>query len=677
MTDRYEYFQISHVPIMQQLNPQQPNQPLKVSPSGDLSNPQALEQIFQQLVKQLPMNQGEIQQSTSVPDLSPSQANTYGSTVKDPQQSAQQAEGKSASLSSQNTTPIVQGNQPQYYFLAEQTSAVPPSSATTPPQGTVSPSSATTPPQGTVPSSSTTTPPQGADQLTGALPPLFSATEKQSEQSLQQSQEHLHHAPNHQPSAIQMPDEAQLLQLFAQGSHQVPQSQSQLPSTVQESPVAAPSPYGKTPNFYFLPQSPPTLPSEPTQATQIPAQGFNVERVRQDFPALHQQVNGKPLIWMDNAATSQKPQMVIDALAQFYQNDNSNVHRGAHTLAARATNAYEEAREKIQRFLGASLAKEIIYVRGTTEGINLVAQTYGRKEVQAGDEIIVTTLEHHSNIVPWQMLAQEKEAVLKVVPINDRGEVILEEYEKLFSEKTKIVALSHVSNVLGTVLPIKTMTEMAHRYGAVVLVDGAQSVPHLRVNVQDLDVDFFVFSGHKLFAPTGIGAVYGKAALLEAMPPWQGGGNMIDQVSFEKTTFNDIPYKFEAGTGNIADAVGLGVAIDYLNQIGFESAIHHEEMLLNYATQGLNTISGLRQIGTAPGKVSTLSFVLEGVRSEDMGKFLDSEGIAVRSGHHCAQPTLQRYGLTSAVRPSLAFYNTCGEVDALIAAIEKGKKQLS
>ncbi|NEP36577.1 MAG: cysteine desulfurase [Moorea sp. SIO3B2] len=475
---------------------------------------------------------------------------------------------------------------------------------------------------------------------------------------------------------------AEFLSILEEGAGHIPLSEADLHQSLTEPPAAVPLPPGSTPKFYFLPDSKPaesssSKPSTDQQTSQLPQDSFDVEAVRRDFPILHQQVHGKPLIWMDNAATSQKPQSVIDTLSQFYEQDNSNVHRGAHTLAARSTNAYEDAREKIQRFLGASLAKEIVFVRGTTEGINLVAQTYGRKHVKAGDEIVLTTLEHHSNIVPWQMLAQEKGALLKVAPISDQGEILLEEYQKLLSDRTRIVALSHVSNVLGTVLPIKTMAAMAHRHGATVVVDGAQSVPHFRTNVQDLGADFYVFSGHKLFGPTGIGALYGKAALLKEMPPWQGGGNMIESVSFEKTTFNDIPAKFEAGTGNLAAAVGLGAAIDYINQIGFEAAAKHEEALMAYATAAMAAIPGLRQIGTAAGKVSTLSFTLKNISSEDMGKFLDSEGIAVRAGHHCAQPTLKRFGLTSTVRPSLAFYNTFGEVDKLIAAIKKAKHQLS
>ncbi|NER38606.1 MAG: cysteine desulfurase [Oscillatoria sp. SIO1A7] len=474
-----------------------------------------------------------------------------------------------------------------------------------------------------------------------------------------------------------LPHEVGQLDFLTQSASHVPKSETDLHETLTAPPMAVPTPTGSTPNFYFLPKSKPLEASADKKGTQMPTDGFDVEAVRRDFPILHQKVHGKPLIWMDNAATSQKPQSVIDTLSHFYERDNSNVHRGAHQLAARATNAYEDAREKIQRFLGASLAQEIIFVRGTTEAINLVAQSYGRKHVGAGDEIVLTTLEHHSNIVPWQLLAQEKEAVLRVAPISDRGEILLSEYEKLLGQRTKIVALSHVSNVLGTVLPIQTMTEMAHRYGAIVVVDGAQSVPHFRTNVQELGADFYAFSGHKLFGPTGIGVLYGKASLLKEMPPWQGGGNTIDKVTFEKTTFNDIPAKFEAGTGNLAAAVGLGAAIDYLNQIGLEAAARHEEALMAYATEAMAAIPGLRQIGTAAGKVSTLSFVLDNISPENIGKFLDREGIAVRAGHHCAQPTMERFGVSGTVRPSLAFYNTFGEVDALIAGINKAKHQLS
>lgn len=421
--------------------------------------------------------------------------------------------------------------------------------------------------------------------------------------------------------------------------------------------------------------------SHSTELQSVPSlaapSAFNVQAIRQDFPILNQTVHGKPLIWFDNAATTQKPQSVIDALSHFFEKDNSNVHRGAHILAQRSTDAYEGARTKVQGFLGAASPREIIFARGATEAINLVAQTYGKKHVGTGDEVLVTTFEHHSNIVPWQFLCKEKGAVLRAAPINDNGEILLEEYERLLSSRTKIVAITHVSNALGTVLPIETMIKMAHQHGARVLVDGAQAVAHFPVNVQTLDCDFYVFSGHKLFAPTGIGALYGKLALLEDMPPWQGGGSMINKVTFDSTTFAQIPYKFEAGTGNIGAAVGLGAAIDYLRQIGLEVAAVYEKSLTDYASQALSTIPGLRQIGTAANKVSVLSFILDKIQTEDMGKFLDQEGIAVRAGHHCAQPSLRHFGLASTVRPSLAFYNTHAEVDTLVAAIWKAKRTLS
>jgi cysteine desulfurase/selenocysteine lyase len=403
---------------------------------------------------------------------------------------------------------------------------------------------------------------------------------------------------------------------------------------------------------------------------------LHVEAIRQDFPALQQQVHGKPLIWLDNAATTQKPQAVIDAVSRFYERDNSNVHRGVHTLAERATDAYEQAREKVQGFLGARDSQEIIFVRGTTEAINLVAQSYGRKYLTRGDEIVLTIMEHHSNIVPWQLLCQETGAVLRVAPCNDLGEILLDEYASLLNLRTKLVALTQVSNVLGTVNPVGAMTQMAHGVGARVLIDGAQSIPHIPVNVQAINCDFFAFSGHKLFAPTGIGVLYGTADVLDMMPPWQGGGNMIQDVTFERTTYNTLPHKFEAGTGNIADAVGLGAAIDYLERIGFHAALQHEQTVLAYAIRALSQIPGLRLIGTAPNKVSTLSFVLEGIPNEELGRYLDREGIAVRAGHHCAQPIHRRFGLESSVRPSLAFYNTIEEIDALVAAIARAKRSL-
>ena len=398
---------------------------------------------------------------------------------------------------------------------------------------------------------------------------------------------------------------------------------------------------------------------------------FHVPTIRRDFPILNQQVHGKPLVWFDNAATTQKPQSVIDAVANFYAHDNSNIHRGAHTLAARATDAYEQARQKVQAFLGASSAKEIIFVRGTTEGINLVSQTYGRKFLQPGDEIVLTTLEHHANIVPWQMIAKEKGAVLRVVPITDRGEVMLEEYQSLLGPRTRLVALAQASNALGTVLPVAEMTQMAKRYNARVLIDGAQSVAHIPVNVQQLGCDFFVFSGHKIFAPTGIGVVYAKEDLLEIMPPWQGGGNMIRNVTFEETTYAEPPAKFEAGTPNIADAVGLGAALDYVGRLGLPNIARHEQELLRYATEQLVRIPGLRIIGTAPEKVGLVSLVLKDRKTEEVGRLLDQEGIAVRAGHHCAQPSLRRYGLESTVRPSFSLYNTHEEIDRLVVAIHR------
>ncbi|ENO78707.1 cysteine desulfurase, partial [Thauera sp. 27] len=422
------------------------------------------------------------------------------------------------------------------------------------------------------------------------------------------------------------------------------------------------------PAFYFL---------DPVAAHAVPtvAQGahppFDVHAVRRDFPILQERVNGKPLIWFDNAATTHKPRAVIDRLAYFYEHENSNIHRAAHELAARATDAYEGARDKVARFLGASSPEEIIFVRGATEGINLVAKTWGWQNVGDGDEIIVSHLEHHANIVPWQQLAAAKGAKLRVIPVDDSGQVLLDEYGKLLNARTRIVAVTQVSNALGTVVPVKEIVAMAHRAGAKALVDGAQSVSHMRVNVQDIDADFFVFSGHKVFAPTGIGAVYGKREVLEDMPPWQGGGNMIADVTFEKTIYHGPPTRFEAGTGNIADAVGLGAAIDYVERIGMENIARYEHDLLVYATRGLLTVPGLKLIGTAQDKASVLSFVLNGYTTEEVGKALNEEGIAVRSGHHCAQPILRRFGVEATVRPSLAFYNTCEEVDTLVAVLRR------
>ncbi|MGA2538095.1 MAG: family 2A encapsulin nanocompartment cargo protein cysteine desulfurase, partial [Terracidiphilus sp.] len=396
---------------------------------------------------------------------------------------------------------------------------------------------------------------------------------------------------------------------------------------------------------------------------------FDARLIRRDFPILQEQVQGRPLIWLDSAATTQKPNAVIDRLSYFYQHENSNVHRAAHTLAARATDAYEGAREKVRRILNASSTREIIFVRGATEGINLVAKSWGHRYVEKDDEVVITWLEHHANIVPWQQLCAEKGARLRVAPVNDRGEIILEEYEKLMGSRTKIVAFSQVSNALGTITPAREMVEIAHRYGARVLVDGAQSVSHMPVDMAALDCDFFVFSGHKVFAPTGIGVVFGKADVLASMPPWQGGGNMIVDVTFEKTTYHAAPARFEAGTGNIADAVGLGAALDYVEEIGRESIEAYEHDLLNYATAGLLTVPGLRMIGTAREKAGVLSFVMDDVRTEDVGVALNQEGIAVRAGHHCAQPILRRMGVEGSVRASLALYNTCEDIDDLVAAL--------
>jgi cysteine desulfurase/selenocysteine lyase len=401
------------------------------------------------------------------------------------------------------------------------------------------------------------------------------------------------------------------------------------------------------------------------------ARPLDVPTIRRDFPILNQLVHGKPLAWLDNAATTQKPQSVIDAISRFYEHDNSNIHRGAHTLAARATDAFEQARQKVQGFLRASSAKEIIYVRGTTEGVNLVAQTYGRKFLQPGDEIILSTLEHHANIVPWQMVAKEKGAVIRVIPVNDRGEVMLEAYEALLGPRTKLVALTQASNSLGTIQPVAEMTYAAKRYGARVLIDGAQSVSHMPVNVQEIGCDFFVFSGHKIFAPTGIGAVYIKEELLEILPPWQGGGNMIKNVTFEETTYNEAPAKFEAGTPNIADAIGLGAALDYVNRLGLVNTGNYEHELLEYATGQLSRINGLRLIGIAQEKVAVISFVLRDRKTEEVGRLLDQEGIAVRAGHHCAQPSLRRFGVETTVRPSFAFYNTFDEIDRLVDAVKR------
>ncbi|MEW5743357.1 MAG: family 2A encapsulin nanocompartment cargo protein cysteine desulfurase [Myxococcota bacterium] len=398
---------------------------------------------------------------------------------------------------------------------------------------------------------------------------------------------------------------------------------------------------------------------------------FDPYALRREFPILEQRVNGRRLVWLDNAATTQKPRAVIDRLSRYYETENSNIHRAAHTLAARASDAYESARETARRFLNAPSAKDLVFVRGTTEGINLVAQSWGRRNVEAGDEVVITWLEHHANIVPWQQLCAEKGARLRVAPVDDRGQVILEEYEKLLGPKTKLVAFTQVSNALGTITPAKEMIELAHRHGAKVLLDGAQAVSHLQVDVQQLDCDFFVFSGHKVFAPTGIGVVFGKGPLLAAMPPWQGGGNMIQDVTFERTVFQPPPARFEAGTGNIADAVGLGAALDWLMRVGLQAVSRYEHDLLEYATNALSTVPGLTLYGTAPDKAGVLSFVLAGQKTEELSAVLDRDGIAVRSGHHCAQPILRRLGVEATVRASLAPYNTCEDIDVLVDALKR------
>jgi cysteine desulfurase/selenocysteine lyase len=410
--------------------------------------------------------------------------------------------------------------------------------------------------------------------------------------------------------------------------------------------------------------------AEPVLARNLGGAAFDPYTIRRDFPILEERVHGgKRLVWLDNAATTQKPRQVIDRLTYFYEHENSNIHRAAHVLAARATDAYEAGRESVRRFLHAGSTGEILFVRGATEGINLVAQSWGRRNVAAGDEIVLTQLEHHANIVPWQQLCAATGARLRIAPVDDRGDVILEAYERLLGPRTRLVAFPQVSNALGTVTPAREMIEIAHRHGALVLVDGAQAVSHMRVDVQALDCDFYVFSGHKVFAPTGIGAVFGKRAILEAMPPWQGGGNMIQDVTFERTTYQQPPWRFEAGTGSIGDAVALGAALDYVTRIGIDNVDRYEHELLAYAERQLATVPGLQIIGTPRNKAGVVSFVLDGQRTQDVGGALDKEGIAVRSGHHCAQPILRRFGVEATVRASFAFYNVFEDIDALVEAL--------
>jgi cysteine desulfurase/selenocysteine lyase len=402
-----------------------------------------------------------------------------------------------------------------------------------------------------------------------------------------------------------------------------------------------------------------------------PRSGYDVRRVREDFPILKQMVHGKSLVYLDSAATSQKPQAVIDAVEGFYTASNANVHRGLHTLSERATEAFEGARAKVQRFIHAPDSREIVFVRGTTEGINLVAQAFGRSRLREGDEILISTLEHHSNIVPWQILCEQTGAQLRVIPINDRGELLLDEYARLLGPRTRIVAVTHVSNALGTINPVREMVEKAHNQGAVVIIDGAQAAPHLRLDVQDLDCDFYVLSGHKMYGPTGIGVLYGKLDLLEGMPPYQGGGEMILSVTFEKTIYNRVPHKFEAGTPDIAGAVGLGAAIDYLTALDLDAVADYENELLVYGTEVLSKVPGLRLIGTASKKASILSFVLEGIHPHDLGTILDQDGVAIRSGHHCAQPLMERFGVPATARASLGLYNTRQDIDRLVAGLHR------
>ena len=506
------------------------------------------------------------------------------------------------------------------------------------------------------------------------------------------------------PEALGLPGEAELARLAARLFNEAPGSLTRdRPSpapparevtarTLFDVPLPAipeldawKTPPARTGAPYYFLEGTPAFPSgievpvthpapglEPFSAGQaLPGQAFDVHAVRNDFPILAETIDGHPLVWLDNAATTQKPQSVIDRLASFYAHENSNIHRAAHELAARATDAYEAARETVRRFVNARSVNEIVFVRGTTEGINLVAQSWGRQNLASGDEILITWLEHHANIVPWQQLAAQTGAVLKIAPVDGRGEICLDEYEKLLGPKTKLVAFAQVSNALGTVTQAAEMTRLAHGWGAKVLVDGAQSVSHMRTDVLALGCDWFVFSGHKVFGPTGIGALYGREDLLNATEPWQGGGNMIQDVTFERTLYQDAPARFEAGTGNIADAAGLGAALEYVERIGIDNIARHEHDLLVYGTRLLSEIPGLRIIGQAAEKAGVLSFVLDGHDTVKIGGALNREGIAVRAGHHCAQPILRRFGLEATVRPSLALYNTHADLDALATAVWK------
>ena len=420
-----------------------------------------------------------------------------------------------------------------------------------------------------------------------------------------------------------------------------------------------------------------------TTATNLPSAvgqtvaAYDVQKIRRDFPILARDVRGKKLVYLDNAATSQKPQAVIDAIVRYYQEENANIHRGVHFLSELATSKHERARRLVKQFINAEHEHELIFVRGATEAINLVAQTYGRANVKSGDEVLITAMEHHSNIVPWQILCDEKDAKLRVAPINEAGELLLDKFEKLISPRTKIIAIPHVSNALGTVNPVAKIVELAHAYNIPVVVDGAQAAPHMNVDVQALDCDFYAFSSHKMFGPMGIGVLYGKSALLEAMPPYQGGGDMISSVTFEKTLYNKLPFKFEAGTPDVAGAIGLGAAIEYLNAIGMDNVARHEHELLAYATQKVSVIPGVTLIGTAKEKAGVLSFVMEGIHPHDIGTILDQEGIAIRTGHHCAQPVMERFGIPATARASFALYNTKEEIDSLAAGIRKVQEVFS